>query len=175
MPCSAARSAICRSGSTRGSPSTSRPTSPGPDAERARIEQIAADLASGWSPNLERLESLTDIRQMTPRDYREAWAWVHLFLNGPEPGKSILMGYLSQTDREETKARLRPRLAEAHINDAGLLAHLNTLRSGPVASAPPRNPGSVRFQDQAVEPAASAPAQAPPRGLLRRIGAWLGL
>ena len=103
---------------------------------------------------------------MSQRDYREAWGWVHLFLNGPEPGKSILMGYLSQADREETKARLRPRLAEAHINDAGLLAHLNTLRSGPVASAPPRNPGSVRFQDQAVEPAASAPAQAPPRRAL---------
>jgi hypothetical protein len=144
-----------------------------PDAERARLELIAADLKNRWSPNLERLESMTDIGQMSQRDYREAWGWVHLCLDGPEPGKSILMGYLNQADRAETKARLRSRLAEGHLDDAGLLAHLNTLRGGPVASAPPGNPGSVRFQDQPAEPA--APASAPPRGMLRRLGSWLGL
>jgi hypothetical protein len=142
-----------------------------PDAERSRLELIAADLKNRWSPNLERLESMTDISQMSQRDYREAWSWVHLCLNGSGPGKSILMSYLGQTDRAESKVRLRPRLAEAQINEAVLLAHLNGLRSGPVASTPPRDPGSVRFQDQPVEPAASIP----PRGLVRRLGAWLGL
>ena len=141
-----------------------------PDAERPRLEPIAADLRGRWSPNLERLESLTDIRQMTQRDYREAWGWVHLLLNGPEPGKSLLMGYLGQTDRAEAAARLRPRLAEARIDEEGLVKYLKTLQSGPVASAAPREPGTVRFQDQPVEPAPAAP----PRGLFRRLGAWLG-
>ncbi len=142
-----------------------------PDAERARLELIAADLKNRWSPNLERLESMTDIGQMSQRDYREAWGWVHLCLDGPEPGKSILMGYLNQADRAETKARLRSRLAEAHLDDAGLLAHLNNLRGGQVASAPPGNPGSVRFQDQPAEPARPVPI----RGVFRRLGTLLGL
>jgi hypothetical protein len=142
-----------------------------PAAERARIELIAADLRDRWMPNLERLESFTDIRQMSQRDYREAWGWVHLLLHGPEAGKPLLVGYLGQTDRAEVKTRLRPRLAEAHIDDAGLVAHLKSLQSGPVASAPPGDSGSVRFQDQPVEPATPTP----PRGLIRRLGAWLGL
>ena len=140
-----------------------------PDAERPRVEAIAADLRRQWSPNLERLESLTDIRQMSQRDYREAWGWVHLLLHGPEPGKSILMGYLTQTDRAETKARLRPRLAEAHIDEDRLVQFLKGLQTGPVAAEKPRETGAVRLQDQPVEPARPAPL-----GLLRRLGRWLG-
>jgi hypothetical protein len=141
-----------------------------PDSERARLDAIAADLRGHWSPNLERLESLTDIRQMSQRDYREAWGWVSLMLNGLEPGKTILMGYLSQIDRAETKSRLRPRLAEAKIDEDRLVQHLKGLQSGSVASAPPRETRAVRFQDQPIESAQPAPL----RGLLRRLGAWLG-
>jgi hypothetical protein len=141
-----------------------------PDAERPRLEAIAADLRGRWSPNLERLESLTDIRQMTQRDYREAWGWVHLMLNGPEPGKSILIGYLSQTDRAKTKSRLRPRLAEARIEEDRLVKHLEALQTGPVASASLRGTATVRFQDQSIGPARPAAL----RGLLRRLGVWLG-
>lgn len=144
-----------------------------PDAERSRLDLIVADLRNRWSPNLVRLESMTDISQMSQRDYREAWSWVHLCLNGSGSGKSILMSYLNQTDRAESKIRLRPRLAESQLNEAVLVTHLNTLRSGPVASAPPRDPGSVRFQDQAVEPAPPVPT--PPRSFFRRLGNWLGL
>ena len=107
---------------------------------------------------------------MTPRDYREAWAWVHLLLHGPEAGKSLLMAYLGQTDPAEGRARLRPRLAEARIDEQGLVNYLKALQSGPVASATPSQPGTVRFQDQPVEPA----PMVPPRGLFRRLGAWLG-
>ncbi|MHB1562438.1 MAG: hypothetical protein ACYC61_33775, partial [Isosphaeraceae bacterium] len=56
-----------------------------PAAERPRADLIVADLRKNWSPNLERLESMTEVGQMTQRDYREAWGWVHLLLNGPEP------------------------------------------------------------------------------------------
>jgi hypothetical protein len=140
-----------------------------PDAVRPRLEAIAADLKGRWFPNLERLESLTDIRQLTQRDYREAWCWVHLMLHGPEPGKSILMAYLTLADRSETKARLRPRLAEARIEEDRLVKHLTALHAGPVASAPVRETQAVRLQDQPIEPARPAPL----RGLLRRLSTWL--
>jgi hypothetical protein len=141
-----------------------------PDAVRPRLESIAADLRGRWSPNLERLESLTDIRQMTQRDYREAWGWVHLMLNGPEPGKSILTGYLTQSDRAEAQSRLRPRLAEARIEEERLVKYLNALPTGPVASAPLHETRTVRFQDQ---PIGSARPSSLGR-LMRRLGSWLG-
>src|SRR3989442_444013 len=31
-----------------------------------------------FQPNLARLEALEQVKQMTPAEYREAWAWVHL-------------------------------------------------------------------------------------------------
>ena len=139
-----------------------------PDILKPRLDAIAADLRTHWSPNLERLESFTDIRQMSQRDYREAWAWVHLMLHGPEPVKSILVTYLTQTDESRSQQRLRPRLAEAKIDEARLLLHVKDMQSGAIATTVPRESPSIRMQDQATGPE-------PPRGLLRRLGAWLGM
>ena len=102
---------------------------PGRRAGRASTRSPRTS-ASGWSPNLERLESLTDIRQMTPRDYREAWAWVHLLLNGPDPGRSILMGYLGESGRKADKVSLSSRLTPAGVTNDRLLAYLKALRAG---------------------------------------------
>ena len=44
-------------------------------AEHVREWEIA--LQENWSPNLFRLEMLTDFRDMTQRDYAESWGWVH--------------------------------------------------------------------------------------------------
>lgn len=139
--------------------------------EPGRLDQIAADLRGGWTPNLERLESLTDIRQMSPRDYREAWGWVHLFLDGSESGKSIVMGYLRETDRAGDKARLRPRLVQTHLTDDRMLAHLKTLEAGMIASEPVRESNSVRLQDRPIDP---LPPSAP-RGIFHKFRAWLKL
>ena len=87
------------------------------------------------SRTCQRLESLSDIRQMTPRDYREAWAWVHLFLNGSEPGKSVLLTSLAELDRKAGHARLSRR-KERPPND--VLAH-SSLRT-------PGKPFSTRFE-----------------------------
>ncbi|HZW34461.1 MAG TPA: hypothetical protein VFF52_27300 [Isosphaeraceae bacterium] len=145
------------------------------DIERRRIAELTNDLHNTWSPNLERLESLNDIRQMTPRDYREAWAWVDLLLNGPEPGRSLLMGYLGEAGRAPKKTSLSSRLSPAGLTNDRLVAYLQNPQAGAVAGAgsaqPAREPGSFRLQDRPIEPAPLTR----PRGLLRRLGAWLGL
>lgn len=44
----------------------------------------------GWSPDLARLERLRVITELDSSDYREAWGWVHLMMEGPEPARQIL-------------------------------------------------------------------------------------
>ena len=141
-----------------------------PEALRARLDAIAADGGRPWKPDLERLESLDDINQMNQRDYREAWAWVHLLLKGPEPGRAILLTYLGETDRVDPRTPLLPRLAAAKIDESGLLRHLDDLRSTAVASATPPRPVTFRLQDPQVKPARKRTR----RSLLGRLGAWLG-
>ena len=138
-----------------------------PGAERERIDHFADDLAGGWSPSLPRLESLSDIRQMTPRDYREAWAWVHLFLNGSSSEKTILLTSLSQSNEAPNKLRLEDRGA----TNERLLAHMKTVRSRSIALEGPPIDDSIRLQDRTAE----APANVPPqRGLWRRFRTLIG-
>ena len=100
-----------------------------PGAEHDRIDHFADDLSSGWSPSLPRLEALTDIRQMTPRDYREAWAWVHLLLNSSTEEKTILLTSLSDSSRAPSPLRLEQKGA----SNQQLLAHIKELQSRSVA------------------------------------------
>ncbi len=145
-------------------------TRPGALAER--LTPITADLKSGWQPDLARLESLVDIREMTPRDYRESWAWVHLLLNGKEPGRSVLLASLSG---------LRDKPGAVGLTDKGatkkrLLDHLNGLQSLEAQDDSGERHSTVRLQDNlAGRVQASPTALAPARGFWRRLGAWLGM
>ena len=69
-----------------------------PDARRGlnaeHVSRLPLDIADGWAPDLTRLESLDNARDMSPRDYREAWAWVHSMLDSP-PRKAVLISYLN--------------------------------------------------------------------------------
>jgi hypothetical protein len=140
-----------------------------PGAEHERIDHIVDDLAGGWTPNLPRLESLSDIRQMTPRDYREAWAWVHLFLNGSPPEKGVLLTSLT----ELTAAPAKLRLEEKGASNERLLAHIKALQSRSLAAPAPQPvvDNAIRLQDNTSDAPAIAP---PPRGLWRRLRAWIG-
>jgi Protein of unknown function (DUF1570) len=146
-----------------------------PGVEQGRIEQISSDLAENWTPDLKRLESLSDIRQMTPRDYREAWAWTHLLLNAPEPGKSLLMSSLLSLGQKPGPLMLW----EKGATTERLIAHIKAPQAGPAAlhadlssAQPGPNTSAVRLQDKGAE--GPAP-QTPPRGLWRRLRAWIGL
>ena len=137
-------------------------------AEHERIDQFADDLAGGWSPSLPRLESLTDIRQMTPRDYREAWAWVHLFLNSADAEKSIMLTSLSQSNGAPHKLRLE----EKGATNERLLAHIKAMQSRSPDVAVKTEDRSIRLQDKTAD----APVNnSPQRGLWRRLRAWIGL
>jgi hypothetical protein len=138
-----------------------------PGAERERIDHFAQDLAGGWSPNLPRLESLSDIRQMTPRDYREAWAWVHLFLNGSASEKSVFLTSLIESKEAPKKLRLE----EKGASNEHLLGYIKALQSRSLAVDDTPEDHSIRLQDKTAETSANNPPQ---RGLWRRLRAFIG-
>jgi len=129
------------------------------------VARLPADLAAGWSPDLARLEALKAVRQMSPRDYRESWAWVHYLLNDSRAHKAALLAYLADLRASPEAAPLSRRLGEP--GPGPMLAHLAGVRAEPVAVAAPRDP-TVRLQSGPAEPAP------PPRrrGLMSR---FLGL
>ena len=61
---------------------------------------------------------------MTPRDYREAWAWVHLMLGGVRPADSLLVNYLNQGRKGVRTSTLSQILAARGTTAKSLLAHI---------------------------------------------------
>lgn len=134
--------------------------------------KLPLDLASGWKPDLARLETLKNVGQMTPRDYRESWAWAHYLLNTSNGGKPALLAYLIEVRTSTNPVPLSARLPGGLKNAEGsLLAHVRQIRTQPVASAPPATPSTIRFQDPPLDP----PASASRRSLFGRFRSWLGL
>jgi hypothetical protein len=75
--------------------------------------------------DLDRLEQLTDVQQMNPSEYREAWAWTHLMLRGNPAARQALITYLQDLRGSPRPGTLRPRLEKVHANlDASLQHHL---------------------------------------------------
>jgi hypothetical protein len=78
--------------------------------------------------DLERLEQMSDVQQMNPAEYREAWAWTHLMLRGHPQARQVLVAYLQDLRGTPRPGPLRPRLEKTHPNlDAALAQHLNGL------------------------------------------------
>jgi hypothetical protein len=73
------------------------------------LEQIRR---GGFQPNLVRLEQLGQVQQMTPLEYREAWAWVHWMLRGKPEAKAALLAYLGQLRSNPMPGPLQPALAK---------------------------------------------------------------
>jgi len=59
---------------------------------RPHVEQ----LATGWQPDLARLEQLRSTAEMTQAEYAESWAWVHFMLESVPRNRQALHGYLQQ-------------------------------------------------------------------------------
>jgi hypothetical protein len=63
--------------------------------------------------DLERLEQLTKVQQMSPGEYREAWAWAHWMLRASPPARKELLAYLQELRSNPKPGPLQPRLARA--------------------------------------------------------------
>ena len=119
----------------------------GPDCETGKPEHIAAlkaATAKGWKPDLERLESLHDLQQMTAADYRESWLWVDYLLHRTPTTKRVLVDYLAALRRGESSPLLA-RLKEADPTfESGIKRHLASLSSSdalpPAEDFYPRHP-----------------------------------
>jgi hypothetical protein len=68
--------------------------------------------AGTFKPDLARLESLTQLKQMNSPEYREAWAWVHFMLHSTPEAKKVLRNYLAQLKTNPNPGELASRLAE---------------------------------------------------------------
>ncbi len=83
-----------------------------------------------WTPDIARLEKLTLVRDMSPADYREAWAWVHLMLRTTPQAKSVLTSYLQQLQTAKDPGPLHSRLAGVFPSpEATLREHLARLEA----------------------------------------------
>lgn len=134
--------------------------------------KLPQDLAAGWRPDLAKLETLKNVRDMSPRDYRESWAWAHYLLNSPSEGKPALLAYLrdvhSTTNPQPLSARLPGGLKNAEVS---VLAYVQQIPGAQTAAAPPANPPTIRFQDQAMEAATSGSR----KSFFGKFKSWLGL
>lgn len=85
-----------------------------PDREKAPdTHQIRflADIETGALPDLKQLESITDVRKMSPKNYREAWAWALWGLSGPKPVQQAFRSYMDDVARlgeTESQVALKP-------------------------------------------------------------------
>ena len=156
----------------------------GPDGRQGlnpeHLARLPDDSRAGWRPDLARLETLKAVREMTPRDYRESWAWVHYLLNGPAPGKAALLAQLadaaSKPANPEPLSRRLARRDPAPLNPRASSWHLDLqVRTSPpaaathVAAAPAPVDPTVLLQNAAIPP------PTPRRSVFGRFLAFLGL
>ena len=74
------------------------------------------------------MENLTEVKQMTPAEYREAWAWVHLMLRDRPEAKAVLTAYLRQL--HQNVGPLEPKLAAVFPSpDDAFDRHLSQLEA----------------------------------------------
>lgn len=61
--------------------------------------EIADAMANGWTPDLDRLESIAEFSDMQRLDYQESWAWVHYMLHSTPDTRDVLCNYLHELRR----------------------------------------------------------------------------
>jgi hypothetical protein len=91
-----------------------------------------------WAPDLARLEKITLVKDMSPAEYRESWAWVHLMLRGTPEGRAVLLKYLQQLRTTRTPEPLEPQLAAVLPDkEVALRRHLAQLEATTRSLPPP--------------------------------------
>jgi Lipopolysaccharide kinase (Kdo/WaaP) family/Protein of unknown function (DUF1570) len=92
-------------------------------------QHLSEAVASGWRPDLKRLENLDDSGQMKRAEYQESWAWVHFMLNSTPEAKQALVSYLA-----ELRTNPRPQMISHRLRavipeyDARFASYISQLR-----------------------------------------------
>lgn len=95
------------------------------------VAELNAKLAAGeWQPDLQRLEQLTDLNQMSQVEYAEAWAWVHFMLQTDPRRRQLLHEYLNRLHDNGTVEPLSLTLRRLHGQPEELLVEHVRLLSG---------------------------------------------
>ena len=81
---------------------------------------VSALVKGGRVPRLAELEPMSDLASLGREEYRDAWAWVHFMLHGPEAAREELIAYLdaiqSDPEAEPLSRRLKRRLPDVERN-----------------------------------------------------------
>ncbi len=72
----------------------------------------------GWHPDLQRLESLVQVQEMTQAEYAEAWAWVYWMLHHSPASRELLTDHLMRSARGEDVEPLANGLSRLHYRPA---------------------------------------------------------
>lgn len=80
------------------------------------VDQLLRGPEGATRLDLERLEKMTKVHQMTPGEYRESWAWVHWMLRGNEKARKEVIAYLGELRTNPTPGSLLPRLTRVVAN-----------------------------------------------------------
>lgn len=92
---------------------------------------LATGIASGWKPDLSRLEALETVDQMQKSDYQESWAWVHFLLHDSDDSRMVLTSYLRELRTTSQPGRISSRLnATIPVVDQRFLSHTASLSDG---------------------------------------------
>jgi hypothetical protein len=114
----------------------------GKGINRHHLDQIRRASGGAFHPDLARLEQLSQVQQMTPAEYRESWAWVHLMLRDKSEAKAVLVAFLQQLRTNPNPGLLGPRLVAVYPNPNDTLdkhlVQLDTTPSLPHAQNSPR-------------------------------------
>jgi hypothetical protein len=96
----------------------------------AHLESLRHSPLGPYKPDLARLEGLTEVKQMTTAEYREAWGWVHLMLRDKPEAKTVLTNYLHQMSINAAPGLLEPKLTAVFPSlDEAFESHLAELEA----------------------------------------------
>ncbi len=74
------------------------------------LKTIRLHARLGRMTRLEKLESIGDLSRMRAEHYRDAWAWVHFMLHGPDEARAALQTYLRDLESHIPPGQLSHRI-----------------------------------------------------------------
>ena len=77
------------------------------------LRKVIREAKSHRLPSLDKLEAITNLDGMTTTEYREAFAWMHFCLRGPETARKILQSHLQEIAQGRAAGRFANRIRKS--------------------------------------------------------------